>query len=433
MSNTLAIAAVTETLRKIIQDALGQEEDVGNAIATVQPPDKPDSTRNLINIFLYQTSVNGAWSNMDMPRQVKPNETGQPPLALSLSYLLTAYSLGDDLTNAISHRLLGRAMRALHDHPVLSADDIKGALDPADVQKFDLYEQVEHVRITPQPLSMDEMSKLWAMFQSKYRISTAYQASVVLIESTRQTKTPLPVLRRGPQDQGVDTQANLTSPFPTLTALAFETENQPVFQPGQKKPPSFQLGQKLTLSGHHLNGDSLVARFNNPRLANPIEINLPAVATTETTTVSLTIPDDALNQERWVAGFYTVALDVIRNNEPVNKKRTTNELSFSLAPHILTRVPTSRAAAAGDFTLTVTCSPRVRPEQRATLLFGGSEYPADEHLLTTDTLTFRIQPITNASVGQYFLRLRVDGVDSLLVLYTKTPPEFDQNQKVTLT
>jgi hypothetical protein len=45
--------------------------------------------------------------------------------------------------------------------------------------------------------------------------------------------------------------------------------------------------------------------------------------------------------------------------------------------------------------------------------------------------------VTNASVGEYYLRLRVDGVDSLLVKYKdigpNSPPVFDDDQKVSIT
>src|SRR5207244_11359778 len=109
----------------------------------------------IINIFLYQTTIDAAWRNMDMPRQIKPGEKGVPPLALNLFYLITAYAKNTgppELPDLISHRLLGRAMRALHDHPVLSGNEIKTALSASD-----LSEQIEHVRITQQPISLDEM------------------------------------------------------------------------------------------------------------------------------------------------------------------------------------------------------------------------------------------------------------------------------------
>jgi hypothetical protein len=374
--------------------------------------------------------INPAWRNMDMPRQTRPNETGLPPLPLNLYYLITAYSNSEDSPEPFSHRILGQAMSVLHDNPVLSAEEIKAALPPDDLKLYDLYDQIEHVRITPQPLTLDEMSKLWTIFQTKYRISAAYQASVVLIESTRASRTPLPVLKRGPQDRGAEAQSNLLSPLPTLTGIKLATGTQ----------PSAQLGEKLTLSGYQLDGDSLLVRFENPRLTTPGEIGpLAAITTADQTDVEVTLPDDVNAQTDWVAGFYNVSIEVTNNADTVNPKRSTNALSFSLAPRILNINPTTAPAANGDFELTLTCSPQVRQGQRATLLFGGNEIKAtlpDPPPAQTDTLKFQITPVTTDSRGVYYLRLRVDGVDSLLVRYQdigpNTPPAFDDNQKVTI-
>ena len=88
------------------------------------PPDKAqDKSGDRVNLFLYQTMPDGAWRNMDMPRQLKPGETGHAAAAASPLYLLTAYSGdGDDVK---AHQLLGRAMSVLHDHPLLGADEIR--------------------------------------------------------------------------------------------------------------------------------------------------------------------------------------------------------------------------------------------------------------------------------------------------------------------
>lgn len=419
MSNSLAIAAVTATLRNLIK--AGIDNDVPGALVTTQPLDEVKTPGDLINVFLYQTTIDAAWSNRDVGRQTKPGETGQPALALNLFYLLTAYGKNNaapDLPDLTSHRLLGRAMRVLHDHPVLSFAEIESALSGND-----LHEQIERVRITHQPMTLDEMSKLWTAFQAKYRISTAYEVSVVLIDSQRPATTPLPVLKRGELDQGVDAQANLIAPFPTLTEMSLPLENQ----------PSALLGNELALRGHHLDGDSLTVRFFNPRLGQPIEIGpLAPAPSTELADIRVTLPDDAVSRAAWVTGHYTVSIVVTRSSSPTNNVRTTNELSFALAPQILSGLPLTRAAAAGDFALTLTCSPDVLPEQRAFLLFGADEIPADAHVTKTNTLTFQI-PINDASKGEHFIRLRVDGVDSLLVKYDQTPLTFDNNQKVTIT
>ncbi len=432
MSNSLSIAAVTATLRKLIDDQIKADPAPTDTEVTTQPPDKvPDNPGNLINIFLYQTSLNGAWRNADMPG-VKRGETALSPLGLDLYYLVTAYSKNEDKPQPDSHQLLGRAMSILHDHPVLSADDIKAALPPSggggiDVDDFDLYDQIERVRITPRPMTLDDISKLWMMFQGvKYRISAAYQVSVVLIESKRPAKTPLPVTQRGQGDTGVSAQGNLTSPFPTLMALAFPAALQPSLQPGEV----------LRLAGHHLDGDRLRVHFDNPRLAAPLILPdpsdpaLPAPTSAGPAEVSVNVPDQPLF---WVAGFYSVNVVVERDADPVNSTRTTNPLFFSLAPKILNFSPPSSPAPAGDFTVTVVCDPEVRPAQRVSLLFGDREITADEHLTQIDTLTFQVTNVGPASVGKYFLRLRVDGVDSLLLDYTKTPPEFDQTKVVEIT
>src|SRR5216684_5234320 len=191
MSNELAIAAVTRTLRQLIDDAV-KETVPGNIPNDVQPThqiqdvttlplDKArdsNATTNQVNLFLYHTLLNAAWRNQDLPRQARPGELSQPPLALNLYYLITAY--GQDNNELISQFLLGRAMRVLHDRALLMPSEISNALAASE-----LHDQIERVRITPQPLSLEEMSKLWMTFQTQYRISAAYEVSVVLIE-TRQ-------------------------------------------------------------------------------------------------------------------------------------------------------------------------------------------------------------------------------------------------------
>lgn len=400
MSNSLAIAAVTATLSRLLDKALP-----ANTKITTQPPNKARNGdgKDQINLFLYQVTPSAAWRNMDMPRQVQPNETGHPPLALDLFYLLTAYGKNDE--DLGGHQVLGQAMSILHDHPLLGAAEIEAALEGND-----LHRQVERVRITPYPLSLEDLSKLWTTFQTEYRISTAYQVSVVLIESTRPAKAPLPVLTRGPADQGPAAQADLTPPYPTLTAIRSPNEQ-----------PSARLGDNLVVSGHHLAGDSLLARFSHPQLTTALEVGpLPGVTTTGPTEITIQLPNQP---GQWPAGFYTLSLVVRRAGQP---DRTTNELSFSLAPRITNKTVNP---IQGGVRITITCSPEVRPEQRAVLLLGDREIPAQPHPNRTGSLEFRLTP---APPGNYFIRLRVDGVDSLLVNRAVTPPVFDETQKVTI-
>jgi hypothetical protein len=179
MSNALAIAAVTATLRQLLDEGLNI--DLPGTKVTTRPPDKARAGPggNQVNLFLYQTLPNAAWRNLDYD----PGPAGapaHPPLALNLYYLLSAYGQNDDDPDPVSHRLLGRAMSLLHENPVLDPARIREALDGND-----LHTQAERIRVSLQPLALEEMTKLWATFQTQYRISVAYEVSVVLIASRR--------------------------------------------------------------------------------------------------------------------------------------------------------------------------------------------------------------------------------------------------------
>jgi hypothetical protein len=407
MSNAYAIAAVTTTLRAILT---GLQNDFQGLKVTTLPVDKArDSNKNnQLNLFLYQTLPNAAWSNSPAPRQVLPGESGMPPLALKLYYLLTAYGSEDDAVQPFGHQILGSAMSLLHDHALLGPDEIRQATS-VDLPQSDLDRQIERVRITLQPLSVDEISKLWTGFQSQYRLSVAYEATVVLIDSTQPARMPLPVLTRGRDDRGVSSQPDLIPPFPALDELVIP-----------QKQPSARLNDILTLKGHHLDGANIGVIFSHPLWDQSREIAPQAGATG--TQLSVVVPNQPA---LWPAGFYTVAVAVQRPDE--SYRRTTNQVSFALAP-TFTIAPQNPPA--GQIQFTVTCSPEVRPTQRAALLLGDREILASPHNAQTNTLTLTAQV---PDKGDYWVRLRLDGVDSLLVVdRSTTPPVFDPNQKVSV-
>lgn len=414
MSNPLAIAATTVTLQSILLTGIlsdPDDTDLTDTTVTILPPDKArgNGNANQLNLFLYQILPNAAWRNLNIPTQVAPGETGSPPLALTLHYLLTAFGKDNDTTLPYGHHLLCKAMSILYDHALLGPDEIRAAT-AASFPDSDLDKQIERVRITLQPMSLEEISKLWTGLVTQYRLSVGYEVSVALIDSTQAKKTPLPVLTRGAGDKGPVAQGSLIPPFPALTDIQFPN-----------KQTSARLGDVLTLTGNNLDGTSVGLQFNNPLWSDPVPVAPQAGATS--TQVQVQIPPGGA--ATWPAGFYTVSLLVQRPGETY--RRTTNQLSFALAP----RITVTPASAPGPtITYTAACSPEVWPDQYASLLLGDQEIVADAHATQTGTLTFQAQ---NLSAGTYFVRLRVDGVDSLLVNRAVTPPQFDPTQQVAVT
>jgi hypothetical protein len=406
MSNSAAIAAVTATLRNLLTAGVTADLDLQDATVTMQPLDRArdnGNTANQLNIFLVLPS--GTWRNTPYPGSARPGESAQPVLGLNLYYLITAFGRDNDTQRPFSHQLIGRAMSTLHDHPLLGTDEIKAALP-----NNDLWTQVERVRFTLQPFSVEEIAKLWTGFQTQYRLSVAYEAAVVLVESTRAVAAPLPVLTRGPADRGVTSQANTLSPFPTIDSIA-----------APKQQEVAELGDTITLKGRNLSGDQVTVQFTNPRLATPIIVT--AAQPSDGSSVSVTIPNDPAN---WPAGFYTVAAIVKSASEG---DRTSNEVPLAVAPRITSQVPIQAQIVQGATTIQLTCTPQVLPEQRVALLLGSREVLADPRDAQTDALTFSV---SNAVAGDFWIRLRVDGVDSQLVDRSTSPPTFIATQKASI-
>lgn len=418
MSSAQAVSAVTAAMRNMLD--LGTRDNPPGTVVTARPPDKARNviSSNQLNVFLYQTSLNAAWRNRDMPSRVRPGETSLPPLPLTLHYLLTAY--GEDDDDMQGHHVLGRAMSILHDHPILSDEEIRAALGPT-VNPFPaVLDQLEAVRITFQPMSLEEMSKLWTTLQTQYRISAAYQVSVVLIESLGAVKTPLPVLQRGDDDRGPTAAADLTPPFPTLTEA-------------RTPDPRFgaELGDTIVLRGHHLAGDAVEVRFRHSELEF---VNVLAPVTPASSReISVQIPDDAAAPADWPAGVYTVSVAVVRTGATGEVEHLTSVLPIALAPRVLTISPNPVVRDPDDaIALTLTFSPQLRPLQRAALLIGDREVPPvapADPALPTDTLDF---VAVGVPAGDHFARLRVAGIDSNLVDRSAVPPRFDDDQRITV-
>ncbi|MFF4346177.1 DUF4255 domain-containing protein [Streptomyces sp. NPDC001530] len=407
MSTSEALAAVTETLRVFLFNNLGGPD------CTVKPPDlaRGENVGDQINVFLYGIARNAAWANMEPLNHAKPNESGRPPLALDLSYLITAYGNGN--SDVAAQRALGRAMSLLHDHPVLGREEIRLVTPEAR-----LHEQFERIRISHEPLALDEMTKLWTSFNTFYRLSTTYTVSVVLIDSGLPVRPPLPVLSRGEADSGLSVGAE-TPLFPALDRLELKEVRKGLVQ------PSARLGDTIVLFGGGL--DDGTVRFTTAAWDTPVVLQ-PSARSASRIEVGLP-PDTSVARRTWPAGLYTASVAV-----PVGSRaRTTNELPFPLAPRILDIAPRTAIRTGGAVTLTITCGPEVRRGQRVSLLIGDREVSAEPLPAGTDSTDILVFTLENADLGTFVLRLQVDGVRSLAYRTDTLPRAFDPDQQVTIT
>lgn len=424
MSTALAIASVTAVVKKLLDDGLADPSVVTAVGGTIPvhtlPPDRIRTDGNesrQISLFLYNVAPNPGWRNVGQPSRGPNGERlTNAPLALDLYYLLTAYGKEQlDMEKA-----LGYAMQVLHETPLLGRETIRAVAEGA---SSELAEQAEMVKLTPHPMTTEEISKLWASFQTGYRPSVMYHASVVLIESKRPARAALPVLTRGRgdpatgSDEGVRVESGLLPPFPTLLQA---------IPPGDQ--PSLRMGEELVLRGHHLEGQTVQVSFTHVRSSRTLTLAATAASATE---ITVRIPPDPApgpvdpgspqNPENWQSGLYSVAALVQRAGEA---RRTSNLLPVALAPRI---EPTIDAATNR---LSVKCSPKVWKAQDVRLIVGEREVSPEPIVAEkADTLT---APLAGLPAGEQWVRLRVDGIESILVDRSATPIKFDDTQKVAI-
>lgn len=436
--SALAIAAVTSTLRAILQNS------ISTGSVTTLPPDKAATAPplNKLNLFLYHMSINSAWRNQYIPTKVKPGEDAVAPLPLNLYYMISAY--GDDQTEESDHQLLGRAMLTLHDHAVLTATDIQNAASTASLKSAALDRQFEQVKLTFEPLSLEEMSKLWTTFQTQYRVSAAYQASVVLIESNRQPKSPLPVLKRGSEDRGPVISAAMPAMLEGIEYRDLRT-NTPGFS-------AAQLGETITLLGRLLPGRRCNVLFIDPRRQ--------ATANNPTANIVASIrPDEESDDTRlyvtldssiptWVSGPLSVQLEELppTNAPPPPRLARSNALRFAMAPSLLlgNNMPFALPPPLnGRRLLVLNCHPGISRDATnewpnvsllLTPLADGSDPGPIPMPSTSDDVSSNriIFDVTDVQHGKYRVRIRVEAVESLVMARNGLTFAFDDRQVVTL-
>jgi hypothetical protein len=306
-------------------------------------------------------------------------------------------------------------MSALHDHGVLDANAINANIPMLDQADYP-FQQVERVRITSHPISIDEMSKLWSSFQTEYRTSVAYEISVVLIESTRPKRAALPVLKRGTNNEGV-----FVIPISAPSLIEVQIP---------RRKAAAELGDLLTINGGNLGSEGLAVQIHHVELDQPLTLTPEPDLTNQQ--MRIQIPDPITTptaRSDWAAGFCVLNAIVQRPSLPPWRS---NAIPFGLASLLTSRAPA--IAPAGDVSITVTCAPQIRDGQRVTLLVGEREFKAASISTPASPTaeTTLIFDATGLTTGDYALRLRVEGVDSIPVDLSVDPPQFDTNQVISI-
>jgi uncharacterized protein DUF4255 len=417
MSNALGIAGVTAVLESLLHNIFANA-NLGPVTASALAPDivqaslgTATSAQLQVNLFLHQVTLNSAWRNVELPSLADDGASrlSNPPLALDLHYLLTAYASEDYEAEA----LLGYGVQFIHENPILPRSQIRTTLaqlpaaNPlsALLTASGIADQIEMIKIVPATLNREELAWLWTALKADYRPTFPFQVSAVLIQSQAPLLSTLPVLQR-----------QITAVAGMGPALATLTEVDP---PGGQ--PAACLGDLVTVQGANL-GSATGVVLSNARLG--ITQTLTPLAKVQSGSFQFTVPNPSLpppqpNPTDLPAGVYLLAAQVSQGIDIV----VSNGLPLAIAPKIGAAWAPASLASGATVSVTIPCTPYLRPGQQVSLLIGSQEAPANPFTAPTNSPSFTF-PILNRTGHPVPVRLRVDGIDSPIIDMTKSPPVF---------
>lgn len=183
----LAIAAVTRALKDRLQRAL-DASDINGQVRTDTPDKVSDVTGPVINLYLYQTSINPFLRNDDILPEVVHTGTGGEvrlirtwQVPLGLHYLLSFY--GDEQRQE-PQRLLAVAIAVLHRHPIIAADAVRRSALAAFPQLAPgVVPGTGDVGLSIADLGLDDIYRLWSVFKAPFALSLGCTAGTVVVQS----------------------------------------------------------------------------------------------------------------------------------------------------------------------------------------------------------------------------------------------------------
>lgn len=408
MADYRAIAGVSSSLRTLLRDRMEQQVDV-----TIAPPDVTvtGATGRRLNLYLYQVTENGYLKNQEIPGQGHPGTYGHPPLSLDLHYLLTAHGTSETAADSDveAQQILGDAMRVVHDFAIvwdelqITSPSVGTVGDP--ILDPSLRNEFEKVKITSQPLSLEDLSKIWtALPQANFRRSVAYQVSVVQIESGRPRRFALPVTARRVHVAPLR-RPQITAVYRTPAA------GEPI---GDLR---VRIGQQITIEGRNFLSQATSVRLGD----------LPPIPVTPASDerIQITVPNDVLLQP----GPQLVSVLAERADEFVEggldrgtlvlgtQVQESNQAVFMLVPSVTSINPATGTSAA---LLTVNGTRLFREGLKSFVLVGDVAIevrrPGPGDLWAAPTATSVQVPLTAVSTvvpplapDEYLVRVMVNG------------------------
>jgi hypothetical protein len=340
----LDLSLVTRALTSLIELSFKASpiwSSPGNLISPAISPQPPDQLKKeSIGLYLYHVSEDTKYKNLPSPGNDYP-PVRYTPMGLNLFYQLTAHSTEDlDTGSFIEQKMLGIAIKALHDYPII--DENTKITDLNDIGNYVFTDELKgkhnKFRIVLQPIEYRDAISYWTAGSSPLRLAVYYQVSVVILEPEESKTRSGRVLQYGVQ--------TFIGGAPRINGckntISFNVPNKPEVHEVELSPAQVPPGQGIILSGTGF-GDGtvhLLLKNNNWKEIPEVDSLWDVKANDQSVTaiVQETITT-ATETFRVLPGIYSAIVQVTKTiNLPDGSTRdiehSSNECPFMISPTI---------------------------------------------------------------------------------------------------
>lgn len=192
MSGYRVIADVGESLINVLWNEIQIDADLfaiindRSLITLESPAAHEDNDPALLSIYLYRIVEDPHMKN-GLAVEGLGARTRRRPLMLDLFYLVTPLLVAPRDQQIV----MGKVMQVLYDHSTLAGADLAGSLAGQD----------DEIRVILNPLSLEEIARVWQALEISYRLSVCYTARVAMVDS-RAEEFLQPVVSRSARYEG---------------------------------------------------------------------------------------------------------------------------------------------------------------------------------------------------------------------------------------
>lgn len=178
-----ALLATSQTLAEFLQNRLEMDPNLrtffnaglgGTMIVSLRNPEEmAEKNDQGLSMWLYRITRDEDRLN-DPLEQIAPSVFREPPLPLRLHYLFTPVVDPSTPNNAeIEQRVLGKVLQSLYGHPLFRGTDLAGDFSGTDTE----------VRARLEPMSLEDITRIWNALEQPYQLSVSYEVTLVRIDS----------------------------------------------------------------------------------------------------------------------------------------------------------------------------------------------------------------------------------------------------------